>query len=266
MGAPLLIALDPPGEPARVALERAIVLGAAARAPLHLLRVVPTALPTPIEQFEAERELRRDLRDLLPASLGRERVKVSGGDVVREVCASVSRLRAGLVVLGDSPDAARRAASIAVRARVSVLVARAAWPAGSVLGTTALVHRRYPVLRKARQLATWLEAPLFVLHNLAPRAGAAHPSTEQAAAEEVFAITSCSAHLSSVARDVAPGAAVVVGQHGDAVEAILDGERRYASDVLVVGARVGHPPGQGPSIAEVVARQARASVLVTPME
>ncbi|MBL8950409.1 MAG: universal stress protein, partial [Myxococcaceae bacterium] len=206
-----------------------------------------------VELFNAERELRRELRELLPDAPGADRLRVSGGAFVRDVCEGVSRDGAALVVLPDTARAGERAAVISRQTRVPVLVARAKRPAGGVLGTTAMQHRRYPVIKQAQQVAAWLEAPLMVLHN--------RPQPD-----DIFTVASFSARLVAVARDLAPGAAVVVGRHEHPVDGILEGERRFGCDVLVVGTSVGHREHVSSSVAECVAQEAKSSVLVTPME
>jgi len=266
MHGPFLLAMDELGAPMRVALERAQALARAAKVALHAIRVVSpvTYTPSPLaELFNAERELRRELREVLPESLGADHLRTCSGDFVREVCAAASRDRAELVVLADVPASARRAASIARQTRVPVLVARTCRPTGAVLGTTALEHRRYPVIRKAHQLAGWLGAPLVVLHTLP---ASSTGDDERAVASELYAVASCSNLLRTVAREHAPGAAVVVSQHNHPVDGILDGERRYGCDLLVVGARVGGGSRVEHSTAECVVREAGSSVLVTPMD
>jgi len=261
MHGPVLFAMDELGPPMRVALERAQVLAGAGGGALHVVRVVAGAAGAPsslVEVFNAERELRRELREVLPEALGADRLRVCSGDFVREVCAAVSRARAELVLLAAGPAAARRAASIARQTRVPVLVARPGRPCGAVLGTTALEHRRYPVIKKAHQLAAWLEVPLVVLHSL--------PAAPAGDDDDVYAVASCSAHLEEVTNLIAPGAEVVVGRHEHPVDAILEGEQRYGCDLVVVGSHVGARATLEPSIAESVVREAKSSVLVTPME
>jgi nucleotide-binding universal stress UspA family protein len=265
----VLLAIDEVGPAMRVALSRARALSRAAGGLLNVQRVVPPAsqLAPLVDLFEAERELRRELQAPCSDGRGVDRLRLSGGDFSREVSASVSKDRAQLVVLADAPAAARRAAGIARSTRVPVLVARTGRPHGPVLGTTALEHRRYPVIKRARQVAAWLEARVVVLHNLPVLLGDdTGTGLERAMADDRYAMASCCQHLAQVTREHAPGADIVVGRHDDTLAAILETERVYGCDVLVVGARVGAGASPEPSLAESVVREAHSSVLVTPME
>ena len=267
----VLFAVEHVDEPMRVALGRAQALAALSGDALHVIRVIPPPAPWRetglTELFDAEREVRRELRAVLPEAPSSDRLRVCCGDFTREVSAAVSRERALLVVVPDSPSASRRAGVIARQTRVPVLVARAHRPNGAVLGATALEHRRYPELRRAQQLAGWLGAPLVVLHSLpGARAELADHDAERAVAEDVYAVTSCCELLKQVTANLAPGAELVVARSDDPLDAILEQERRRACDLLVVGARVAGHTGFEPSLAETVVSRATSSVLVMPME
>lgn len=267
----VLFVVDELDEAMRVALSRAQALAATAGAALHVLRVIPPPAPwretSLTDLFDAERELRRELRARLPEALSSERLRVCCGELTREASAAVSRDRAQLVVIPAAACASRRAGVIARQTRVPVLVARAHRPSGAVLGATDLEHRRYPELRRACQLAGWLSAPLVVMHSLpAPRAELAETDAERAVAEDVFAVTSCCELLKQVTASLAPGAELVVARSDDPLEAILEQERRRACDLLVVGARVAGAGGREPSLAEAVVSRASSSVLVMPLE
>lgn len=270
----LTLAIDEVGPKMRVALERARALADVTGAELHVLLVVSPNFgssgvrPAPlVELFNAERELRRELRDVLSDSLDAGRLRVCSGDFAREVSAAVSRDRAHLVVLADGPLAARRAASIARHTRVPVLVARRERPSGAVVGATDLERRRYPEIRCASELSGWLKAPLVVLHSLpGVRAALVEGDPERAVAEDVFAVTTCRELLEQVVGDVAPSADVLVARSEHPLDAILETERRYQCDLLVVGTRVGGPTFVEPCLAEHVVRQAASSVLVTPVD
>lgn len=268
----VLFVVDEIDESMRVALARAQALASTADAALHVIRVISPPAPwhasSLTELFDAERELRRELRAVLPEALGSDRLRVCCGELTREVSAAVSRERAQLVVvLAASPSASRAAGVIARQTRVPVLVARAHRPSGAVLGTTDLEHRRYPELRRAFQLVGWLSAPLVVLHSLpAARAGLADTDAELAVAEDVYAVTSCCELLKQVTAELAPGAELVVARSDDPLDAILEQERRRACDLLVIGARIAGGPGGEPSLAETVVSRASSSVLVMPLE
>jgi nucleotide-binding universal stress UspA family protein len=245
-----LLAVETIDEAAGVALARAQAFALLRGGGLCILRVCPPGTAA-VEVFCAEQELRKQCRRQLEESLGSDRLVVCAGDFTDEVKRASSTCGADLIVIAADGTAAERAARIARQTSLPVLVARPPRTEGTLVAATDLARPKYPVVRQVAELAARLDAQAVLLHSAADPDGVGRQ-------HEL---------LKTVATSLAPGAELLVTRDGDPLEAILAAERRYDCDLTVVGATVGSKPDLvAPSLAEEVVRNAKGSVLITPVE
>lgn len=262
MRGPVLLALQSADAAACVAVGRAHSLSVVVGDALHVLRVIEGHAPDELRRFEAERELRRVCRSELPEALGSDRLRVESGDFVSRTLETLRRVGAGLLVLATGPRAAADSAELAARSGLPVLVARSPRSAGGIVAATDLHQAGYPVVQLVARLRARLDAPVALLHNVAPpepllgAAGELHREEKLALQER---------HLRDVADELVPGARLYTLQRDSAATAIVEAGADDDCDLIVVGVPTRPRGAFDSAVAEDVVRRATRSVLVAPL-
>jgi nucleotide-binding universal stress UspA family protein len=253
-------------------LKRAGALCEALNADLTIMRVLdcypvispslrPFAMTDGAQALDGLLKLRFATSAWAESALGRAfpqaRLELQRGGYVQLACRRARELNASVIVVapGAGPiDSAIE--SIAISTGISVLVGRWSEQHDSiVVAATDLEDPRFPVLRAAAELSRALGASLVPVHNISPLSARLRGSVSR---PEAFARAAAELHL---------GQAGVVSEDSDAARAILREARAREADLVIVGLR---PRSwlQGlrrPSVASCVLRDARRSVLLTPL-
>lgn len=243
---------------------------------LHVLMVEKPREPfAPIVPLSVKRALTARWIAELVGKGSHCRLEVSTGPFVRDVSDRASQLGARLIVV--VPDRQRfgaRAAKLARRAAVSVLVSHDAASVGStVVAATDLADPIYPVLRQAGVFGDVLHAQVVAVHNLNPLLIAGDGSMFGPVLARRYAPT---AELERRARQLEQAART--GVHGGAelavltsrvrtVDGILQAATAYTAHLIIVGTRAHGWLRQlfRSALAARVVNRASCLVLITPI-
>lgn len=262
-GRVLLTLSDGPDEGVAVATRRAWAWARIHHAELWIARILPPtkgAAPT--------------------VTIGRRwrsgqlaRTVVRTGHFVDETAALACELGVHTIVVNPSDLSRGAAAALAHRTDAAVLIARSPRPSGAVIAATDLEAQWAPVLQTAAELATLLEVPMAVLHNVSPvivlpsaftMDGTAAPSIVQVEQLVEGARRELMRALGSF-----PGSPeAIVATHTNARSAILETAATRDADLIVVGAYRSSTLRRRVlgGVATTIALEAPQSVLVVPVE
>jgi nucleotide-binding universal stress UspA family protein len=275
---PVLVATDL-GPAADEAVRQADVLARREGHPLHACHVLPEVLrvrvlfpqlhqPEAAELLALERQVgdqvARRVEELTGRSGGEDAVGVETGSPHAGILRQAERVRAGLIVVGGGPTAAR----VVRGATVPVLVARPS-PPGGVLAASDLSDPSLPALTAAAAEAARRAVPLTFFHcvdvplidSAIGLMGPAFPSVTPAIMED--ARNHGRAELQAFARRAGVDAECVV-KEGRPAGAIMEEARASRSGLIVVGThgRTALARLALGSVTEAVLADAPCSVLV----
>ncbi|MEZ4300241.1 MAG: universal stress protein, partial [Polyangiaceae bacterium] len=214
----------------------------------------------------------RDFCDgVLGESLPEDHLIFEEGDVASVAARVAEELGAHIVVMGSAANG-KIASEVACQARVPVFVARAP-RAGTIVAATDLSDPRFPVLRRAGDLAGRSDRRTTIVHNVPPATGfdlysmGVTPRFWPAEHEDADILSQYRRRLSALAGTLGIPAEPVVMTSASTSAAILEVGQETDADLLVVGAHPRSWLGRllSPSVAETVVDRAARSVLVLPL-
>jgi nucleotide-binding universal stress UspA family protein len=271
-------------------LRRAVALCEAMHADLRILRVVdPVPFVSrsmrPFDTSDATRaldalaQLRRATQSWIESTLGGafapHQLELARGDFVEVTRERTLDLGAVLTVVAPSQRLLDSSIeSLATQTGIPVLVARSSAELDPfVVAATDLEDTEFPVLRAASKLAQILGAAVIPVHNVSPlpvllREALHHPrALSQRAAWIEIAQERKRSGLERAADELELGQAGVVLSDYDAARGILEEARSRKADLVVVGLRNRSWLERllSPSVATCIVRDARRSVLITPL-
>lgn len=276
----VLFALFERGRPTK-SLKRALAFSRVLQAELHVLRVLPVLGRLDLEASRREnssgtmdRTLRAigDTRSWLRQVLGQDEAAVTQviaapGDFLDQVAHQAKKVSAMFIVVpAREACIGATATSLACKANVPVLVARATAREDTIVAATDLETPDYPVLRIGAALGRKLDAPLVTFHNLMPRRSMFGLHTSWSP-DAPFTDGRQSGRLAEISAKLHAQALAVVRRETDSAAAILGEAREREADLVVVGARRRRwlDRLQLESVAAQVVDRAAQSVLVTPV-
>lgn len=275
----------------KASLRRAAVLSERMGAELHVVRVMPwaSASPLSLRSFDTSdaarailrmQELRRATEAWLTECLGRVAPKLAmkRGDFVDAVLDEAFELDATMIVV--APHQEVLVSSVEAIAEASGLPVLVAYDRGEqeqgepvIVAATDLREPAFPVLRRAGELAELLGARVVPLHNVSPAVELAsravrRPSLIRERSTVLADVkTERGRGLASAVEGLPLEGEPVVSAEDLASEAILQEARAREADLLVIGLRPRSWLSKlmSPSVASQVVRNARRSVLITPL-
>lgn len=246
-----------------VALLRATALALTEDRPLHAVLCERDAR----DRREAARESARAwVERRAPAA----HVSFGGRTLERAAQAALVDAPALFVIPWADLDGPREAIEVAARTAVPVLVARSPSARSTLLAASNFEDEALPVVTSACRFAQWTQASVVAVHNaevltVQPLSPHGAPRVVGAADADEH-VHSVGERFADAVERVSISTEPVICTETSSSEAVLRIAERLRPDLVVVGARRGWMRRWfGRGTAEAVVRDARTSVLVTPL-